>query len=43
MKFIQEINEAVEDVEERLDLQNKSSRELLAVVKKLYANDKKET
>ena len=35
MKFVQSINEAVEDVEDRLELQKRTSKELLNVVDKL--------
>ena len=42
MKFVQSINEAVEDVEDRLDLQKHTSKELLKVVDKLETTEKKE-
>ena len=42
MKFVQSINEAVEDVEDRLDLQKHTSKELLKVVDKLETSEKKE-
>ena len=42
MKFVQQINEAVEDVEDRLDLQKNTSKELLKVVDKLESSEKKE-
>jgi hypothetical protein len=39
MKFVQQINEAIEDVEDRLDLQKNTSKELLKIVDKLESKE----